>query len=67
MGQPGGVQRQTRAYLVGARDIAFRRKELNHSTGKLSNAQVHEFEEVGHFVAEQAPARILPLLREFLS
>lgn len=53
--------------LWGTRDIAFRRKELNRWRGKLSNAQVHEFEEVGHFVAEEAPARILPLLREFLS
>ena len=53
--------------LWGTRDIAFRRKELNRWRGELSNAQVHEFEEVGHFVAEEAPERILPLLREFLS
>lgn len=52
--------------LWGLRDIAFRRQELERWQSALADAEVHEFEDVGHFVAEEAPDRILPLLREFM-
>ena len=32
----------------------------------FADAKVHEFADCGHFLAEEAPERVLPLLREFL-
>ena len=52
--------------LWGLRDIAFRRQELERWQSALADVEVHEFEDVGHFVAEEAPDRILPLLRGFM-
>ena len=53
--------------LWGMRDIAFRRKEMDRWMSELSDARIHELPEIGHFVAEEAPDRVLPLIREFLS
>ena len=33
----------------------------------LSDARVLTFEDCGHFLAEEAPERVLPALREFMS
>ena len=56
------------ALLVwGAKDIAFRKKELRRWQSELADAETHEFDDCGHFLAEEAPERILPLFREFLS
>ena len=52
--------------LWGLRDIAFRRQELEQWQSALTDIEVHEFEDCGHFLAEEAPDRILPLLREFM-
>ena len=52
--------------LWGAKDIAFRTKELDRWRSELSDCEVHEFADCGHFLAEEAPERILPLLRAFL-
>lgn len=52
--------------LWGLRDIAFRRQELEHWQSALTDVEVHAFEDCGHFLAEEAPERILPLLREFM-
>ena len=52
--------------LWGLKDIAFRRKELERWTSALSDCEVHEFVDCGHFLAEEAPDRVLPLLRDFL-
>ncbi len=52
--------------LWGLRDIAFRRKELERWKSALSGCEVHEFADCGHFLAEEAPDRVLPLLRDFL-
>ena len=49
----------------GLKDIAFRRKELERWTSELADAEVHEFEDCGHFLAEEAPERMLPALRAF--
>ena len=53
--------------LWGFEDIAFRRKELERWKSELSDFALHEFEDCGHFLAEEAPERILPLLRSFLT
>ena len=50
----------------GLQDIAFRKKDLDVWRAELANPQVHEFGDVGHFVAEEAPERILPVLRDFM-
>ena len=33
---------------------------------ELTDCEVHEFADCGHFLAEEAPERILPLLRTFM-
>ncbi len=52
--------------LWGLRDIAFRRKELERWAAALARAEVREFEDCGHFLAEEAPDRILPAIRDFM-
>ncbi len=51
----------------GLKDMAFRRKELERWQAELSDFTLHEFEDCGHFLAEEAPERILPELRAFLA
>ena len=51
--------------LWGLKDIAFRRKELERWQASLADCQYHEFEDCGHFLAEEAPERIRPLIRAF--
>ena len=51
----------------GLKDIAFRRKELERWKGELADFELHEFEDCGHFLAEEAPERILPALRAFMA
>ncbi len=65
-GQRAAFSRKPALILWGLRDIAFRRRELERWSSALSRAEVHEFEDCGHFLAEEAPERILPLLRAFL-
>ena len=52
--------------LWGNKDIAFRTKELDRWRAELIDCEVHEFADCGHFLAEEAPDRILPLLRAFM-
>ena len=52
--------------LWGNKDIAFRTKELDQWRAELADCEVHEFADCGHFLAEEAPDRILPLLRAFM-
>ncbi len=52
--------------LWGFKDIAFRRKEQERWVTELTNPENHTFDDVGHFVAEEAPERVAPHLREFL-
>ena len=53
--------------LWGFKDIAFRLKELERRQSALSDARVLTFEDCGHFLAEEAPERVLPPLREFMA
>ena len=64
-GTTAGVRRKG-ALLWGFRDIAFREKELERWQSALSDARVLTFEDCGHFLAEEAPERVLPALREFM-
>ena len=50
----------------GLKDIAFRRKELERWQSALTTVEVHEFDDCGHFLAEEAPERILPVLAAFM-
>ena len=52
--------------LWGLKDIAFRRKELERWKSALPNHDLHEFEECGHFLAEEAPDRVVSALRDFM-
>ena len=52
--------------LWGLKDVAFRAKELDRWRSELAHCEVHEFPDCGHFLAEEAPERILPLLWEFM-
>ena len=51
----------------GFRDIAFREKELEVWKSELETFRLHELRDCGHFLAEEAPERILPALREFMA
>ena len=42
----------------GHRDIAFRKKELDRWKSELSDVEVHEFEDCGHYLAEEAPEKL---------
>ena len=50
----------------GFKDIAFREKELNRWKAELVDFEVHEFKDCGHFLAEEAPDRMLPALHAFM-
>ena len=52
--------------LWGLKDFAFRRIELERWKSELSDHEVHEFEECGHFLAEEAPDRVVAALRNFM-
>ncbi len=53
--------------LWGFRDIAFRRKELERWKSALPNRELHEFQDCGHFLAEEAPDRVVSALRAFMA
>ena len=50
----------------GLQDIAFRKKELDRWKSELSDIEVHEFENCGHFLAEEAPEELANALRAFM-
>jgi haloalkane dehalogenase len=50
----------------GLQDIAFRRRELERWRASLDRSEVHDYSDVGHFVAEEAPDRVIPALRDFV-
>ncbi|MDE0539077.1 MAG: alpha/beta fold hydrolase, partial [Rhodospirillales bacterium] len=52
--------------LWGLKDIAFRRKELERWKSALSDHELHEFEDCGHFLAEEAPDGVASALRTFM-
>ena len=50
----------------GHRDIAFRKKELDRWKSELSNVEVHEFADCGHYLAEEAFEPLSRALRAFM-
>ena len=52
--------------LWGMRDIAFRRKEPERWKSELADFELHEFEDCGHFLAEECPERVLAALSPFM-
>ena len=52
--------------LWGLKDIAFRKKELEYWKAELANFEEHIFEDCGHFLAEEAPEKIIPILQTFM-
>ena len=53
--------------LWGHRDIAFRNKELDTWRAALHAYELHEFPDRGHFLAEEAPDEIAPLIQAFIA
>ena len=53
--------------LWGRRDIAFRKKELETWLSALSDYELHEFADGGHFLAEEEPGQVATALRAFIT
>jgi len=53
--------------LWGLKDIAFRRKELEYWKAELTNFEEHTFEDCDHFLAEEAPEKIVSILQSFMA
>lgn len=51
----------------GLRDFCFHEGFLNEWTNRFPDAEVHRFEDAGHYVVEDTHERILPLLQPFLA
>jgi haloalkane dehalogenase len=51
----------------GALDFCFNDWYLDQWKQRFPNAEVHRFEDAGHYVVEDAHERILPLMRAFLT
>ena len=52
--------------LWGNKDIAFRKKELDRWQSELAEAEVHQYNDCGHFLAEENPEQIAPLIASFM-
>ena len=50
----------------GHRDIAFRRKEFDRWKSELSDIEVHEFTDYGHYLTEEASEHLVSALRAFM-
>ncbi len=63
------VQYRDRPALIcwGGQDFCFNDWYLAEWRKRLPGAEVHRFDDAGHYVVEDAHERILPLLRKFLS
>jgi pimeloyl-ACP methyl ester carboxylesterase len=51
----------------GMKDFVFDKDYLAEWERRLPQAQVHRFEQAGHYVLEDAAAEIIPLVQEFVS
>jgi haloalkane dehalogenase len=47
-------------------DRAFKKRTLTLWRARFPEAEVHELEGAGHYVQEDAPERVVPLLLDFL-
>ena len=51
----------------GEKDFCFKEEFLNGWIERFPGAEVHVFEDTGHYVVEDAHERILPLMQDFLA
>jgi haloalkane dehalogenase len=51
----------------GLRDFVFDRHFLDEWERRFPRAEVHRFEDAGHYVLEDVPDRVIPRVRSFLS
>jgi haloalkane dehalogenase len=62
------ILRQIPALILwGKKDIAFRDKELNTWKTAFESVEVHEFDQVGHYVQEEMGAALCPPIKKFLA
>jgi haloalkane dehalogenase len=50
----------------GEHDFVFSHNFLNEWQRRFPNAEVHRFSDAGHYVLEDVPEKIVPLVRDFL-
>ena len=53
--------------LWGNQDFCFTPSFRKIWEERFPNAQVHAWDDVGHYVMEDAPDRVIPLVKEFLA
>ena len=51
----------------GLKDFVFDKHFLNEWEKRFPNAQVHRFEDAGHYILEDATEDVIPLISEFLN
>ena len=54
-------------FCWGMRDFVFDHHFLDEWVRRFPNAEVHRFEDSGHYVLEDAGSEIYPLIRRFLT
>ena len=68
LGAPRVARLDADAHLLGPEGLRLRRRTSSPSGGGgCPSAQVHVFEDAGHYVLEDAHEEIVPLMRQFLS
>ncbi|HUE75070.1 MAG TPA: alpha/beta fold hydrolase [Pirellulaceae bacterium] len=66
-GPPLAVSGRPIALFWGMKDWCFRPECLDRFIKHWPSAEVHRFEDCGHYVVEDAHERIVPLLKQFLA
>lgn len=52
--------------IWGAKDIAFREQELRRWTETLKNHELVHLADTGHYIQEESPDQVIPIIRAFL-
>lgn len=55
------------AILWGMKDFCFNEYYLNEWVERFPDAEVHRFDDAGHYVVEDAHERIIPIIRNFMN
>ena len=50
----------------GLKDFVFDQHFLKEWEKRFPNAEFHRFEDVGHYILEDAPEDVIPLVQQFL-
>jgi pimeloyl-ACP methyl ester carboxylesterase len=50
----------------GMKDFVFDRHFLKEWESRFPNAEFHRFDDVGHYILEDAPEQVIPLVQQFL-